>query len=283
MKLILLSAFFLINTSYQDQNHSIQNDFFKVESEWNLTENTKKKNIYEVTFRVINKTGVNIYYVSTFSKSNTKVESSSLQQNNFETNNTDDMAGNAPPPVSSSAYVDSGGAMKVGTGSSQRGAGRKTSDNIEVNQKNEISAIETENFEFNNSVFEINFGNSKNLKIIPNPSNNPEKSFYFNNKGEGKQPIKFSNLTDNKVQSSNSPSNYDPIVCIIPKDGLEKKSIFEINKKSGQKPGDFFLTFSKDIAYSNNTKLLLDKTYHNSIEEAIKKYLELQSILDNNF
>ena len=282
MKLILLSALFLINASYHDQNHSIENDFFRIESEWNLIENNKKKNIYEVTFRVINKTGVNIYYVSTFSKSDTKVKSFSFQQNNFETDNADDMAGNAPPPVSSSAYVDSGGAMKVGTGSSQRGAGRKTSDKIEVNQKNEISVIETENFEFNNSVFEINFGNSKNLKIIPDPTNNPEKSFYFNNKGEGKQSIKFSNLTDNKVQSPDSPSNYDPIVCIIPKDGLEKKYMFEINKKSGQKPGDFFLTFTKDIAYSNNTKLLLDKTYHNSIEEAINKYLELQSILKNN-
>ena len=69
MKLIFLSTFFLINGPYQDQNHFIENDFFKVESEWNLTENTKKKNIYEVTFRVINKTGINIYYVSTFSKS----------------------------------------------------------------------------------------------------------------------------------------------------------------------------------------------------------------------
>ena len=282
MKLIFLSSFFLINGPYQDQNHFIENDFFKVESEWNLTENTKKKSIYEVTFRVINKTGINIYYVSTFSKSDTKVESPSFQQNNFETDNVDDMATNAPPPVSSSAYVDSGGAMKVGTGSSQRGGGRKTSDKIEVNQNNEIPVSESENFEFNNSIIEINFDNAKNLKIIPDPTNNPGKSFYFNNKGEGKQSIKFSNLTDNKVQSADSPSNYDPIVCIIPADGLEKKLIFEINKKSGQKPDDFFLTFTKNIAYSNNTKLVLDKTYHNSIEEAIKKYLELQSILKNN-
>ena len=282
MKLILLVTFFLIDYPFQDQNHSIQNDFFRIESEWILVENIKKKNIYEVTFRVLNKTDVNIYYVSTFSKSDTKVESSSFQQNNFETDNVDDIVSNAPPPVSSSAYVDSGGAMKVGTGSSQRGGGRKTSDKIEVNQNNEIPVSESENFEFNNSIIEINFDNAKNLKIIPDPTNNPEKSFYFNNKGEGKQPIKFSNLTDNKVQSSDSPSNYDPIVCIIPKDGLEKKYMFEINKKSGQKPGDFFLTFTKDIAYSNNTKLLLDKTYHSSIEEAIKKYLELQSILSNN-
>jgi len=37
-----------------------------------------------------------------------------------------------------------------------------------------------------------------------------------------------------------------------------------------------------DHACNKNTKLVLDKTYHNSIEEAIKKYLELQSILKNN-
>jgi len=42
------------------------------------------------------------------------------------------------------------------------------------------------------------------------------------------------------------------------------------------------LIFSKDIYYSNKIKLQLDKNFHSSIEEAKAKFLEMQSVLQNN-
>ena len=54
------------------------------------------------------------------------------------------------------------------------------------------------------------------------------------------------------------------------------------NSKKGINPNDFYLKFSKNIVYTNSIKLELDKSFHLSIESAIEKYNELQSVLKNN-
>ena len=40
----------------------IENEFVRVETKWNLYEETKKKLIYEVSFNIINKKESEIYY-----------------------------------------------------------------------------------------------------------------------------------------------------------------------------------------------------------------------------
>ena len=261
---------------------SIENNYFKVESLFKLVETTKKKKVYDITFKVINKTGNDLFYVSSFSKTENEIESFNIKVDNVESNQVENIESNAPPPVSTSEYVDSGGAMKVGTGSSQRtGGGRTNMNNVKQDSKN-INMKRSGNYVLDNNIFEIVFSNSKNLKFIPDLTNNPEKSIFFSNKDELSYPIRYNNITDKSIQLFESKNEYDPIICLIPASGITKSSRFEINKKSGQKPQDFSLLFSKDIFYSNKVKLLLDKTYHTTIEDAINKYKELQKVLKNN-
>ena len=56
----------------------------------------------------------------------------------------------------------------------------------------------------------------------------------------------------------------------------------EISKRTNQKPEEFDLEFTKDEVYAGKIKLLLDKTFHSSIEDAITKYKELQKILNES-
>ena len=69
-----------------------------------------------------------------------------------------------------------------------------------------------------------------------------------------------------------------PIICKIPPEGLFYNSKIEISKKTNQKPDEFFLLFTKDEIYVNKMKLLIDKTFHLDLNEAIEKYNELQKI-----
>ena len=73
-----------------------------------------------------------------------------------------------------------------------------------------------------------------------------------------------------------------PFICKIPIDGLVIKSRIEISKRTNQKPEEFDLEFTKDEVYAGKIKLLLDKTFHSSIEDAITKYKELQKILNES-
>ena len=60
------------------------------------------------------------------------------------------------------------------------------------------------------------------------------------------------------------------------------ENFLETNKKNGLDVEKLSLGFSKDTYYSNKIKLQLDKNFHLSIEEAIKKYNELQKILKDS-
>ena len=244
-----------------------------------LKEETKKKNIYDVDFLVQNKSNMPLYYVSRYTKSESKEA-----QNNFNINsnndNIDDVdpVESGAPPLSSSAYVDSGGAKKVDdTGSSQRGGGRKISD-----QKNDKEAIDKNeiieyNYILSNELFELYLNESRTSKFTLNQL---EKPFYFKNKEEFRVKIKFDNSTENIIDIKKG--SYNPVICVIPTEGLSLKSTLETNKKNGLDVDKLSLIFSKDIYYSNKIKLQLDKNFHSSIEEAKAKFLEMQSVLQNN-
>ena len=73
-----------------------------------------------------------------------------------------------------------------------------------------------------------------------------------------------------------------PIICLIPPEGITQKSRIEISKRTNQKQSEFSLAFTKDEVYAGKIKLLLDKTFHLSVEEAISKHIELQKILNEN-
>ena len=275
----ILSFFFVFGISFKNQNHILENDFMIINISFKLKEETKKKNIYDVDFLVQNKSNVPLYYVSRYTKSESKEA-----QNNFNINsnndNIDDVdpVESGAPPLSSSAYVDSGGAKKVDdTGSSQRGGGRKISD-----QKNDKEAIDKNeiieyNYILSNELFELYLNESKTSKFTLNQL---EKPFYFKNKEEFRVKIKFDNSTENIIDIKKG--SYNPVICVIPAEGLSLKSTLETNKKNGLDVDKLSLIFSKDIYYSNKIKLQLDKNFHSSIEEAKAKFLEMQSVLQNN-
>ena len=68
----------------------------------------------------------------------------------------------------------------------------------------------------------------------------------------------------------------------LSKNDILLKSRIEISKRTNQKPEEFDLKFTKDEVYAGKIKLLLDKTFHSSIEDAITKYKELQKILNES-
>ena len=57
----ILFFFFVLGISFQNQNHSLENDFIRVNISFKLKEETKKKNIYDVEFLVQNKSDVPLY------------------------------------------------------------------------------------------------------------------------------------------------------------------------------------------------------------------------------
>ena len=282
MNFIFIS-FFILGISLQNQNHIVENEYIRVNVTFKLIEQTKKKNIYDVDFLVQNKVNEPLYYVSRYTKSEIV-----NNQNNFDINSNNDniddsdlIESSAPPPLSSSSYVDSGGAKKVDdTGSSQRGGRRKISDqknDKEVIDKNDIIEY---NYNLGNELFELYLKESRTSKFTLNPSKSPENPYYFRNNEEFNVKIKFDNLTDNIIDISKG--KYNPMVCVIPIDGLSLKSILETNKKNGLDVEKLSLVFSKDTYYSNKIKLQLDKNFHLSIEEAISKYIEMQKVLKEN-
>ena len=275
----ILFFFFVFGIYFQNKNHSLENDFIRVNISFKLKEETKKKNIYDVEFLVQNKSDVPIYYVSRY----TKLESKEAQNNdniNSYNDNIDDVdpIESGAPPLSTSAYVDSGGAKKVDdTGSSQRGGGRKISDQKNDKEETDKNDIIEFNYIFSNELFELYLNESRTSKFTLNPL---EKSFYFKNKEEFRVKVKFDNSTENIIDIQKG--TYNPVICVIPTEGLSLKSTLETNKKNGLDVDKLTLIFSKEIYYSNKIKLQLDKNFHSSIDEAKAKFLEMQSVLQNN-
>ena len=277
----LLTAFNLIifNTG-----NFIENEFVRVETKWNLYEETKKKLIYEVSFNIINKKESEIYYSASKVKNIEKLINSNSGSEDISNENFDNARNQGNSKITTavqagSSYVSSGGSKTVGDQSSLSGGGAGRTDVTERKsiKKNDIKSKPAISYNVLTHFFSFNNSNPKNLKFlimeedekIINLISDSQEKFSYN--------IPLNNLID--IEGSNIDK---PLICKIPTDGLVIKSKIEISKRSNQKPEEFGLEFTKDEVYAGKIKLLIDKTFHSSIEEAITKYKELQKILNEN-
>ena len=276
---VFIKSLFLI-FPLSDQNKLIENENISVEYVFNLVEETKKKNTYNIKFILKNKAQKPLYYVASYVKSETKISTNNLNLVSDKTNEIDDVGSNAPPPLSSSAYVDSGGAAKVDSESSSSVGGKKSSS---TSKKDDIKTAQSTFVEYslNNDLIMLNLEEAKPSKFTIFSSVKQDKIFFFNNREKINIPIAFDNITNQKIEVG--LLDYDPVICVIPIEGLEINSTLITNVKKGIDPEDFYLKFSKNIVFTNSIKLELEKSFHLSIESAIEKYKELQSVLKNNY
>ena len=275
---VFIKSLFLIFPLY-DQNKLIENENISIEYVFNLVEETKKKNTYNIKFILKNKTQKPLYYVASYVKSETKISTNNLNLVSDKTDEMDDVGANAPPPLSSSAYVDSGGAAKVDSESTSSVGGKKSSSR---SKKDVIKTAQSTFVEYslNNDLIMLNLQEAKPSKFTIFSSVKQDKILFFNNREKINIPIAFDNVTNQKIEVG--LLDYDPVICIIPIEGLEINSTLITNVKKGIDPEDFYLKFSKNIVFTNSIKLELEKSFHLSIESAIEKYKELQSVLKNN-
>ena len=275
---VFIKSLFLI-FALSDQNKLIENENISVEYVFNLVEETKKKNTYNIKFILKNKAQKPLYYVASYVKSETKIITNNLNLVSDNTDEIDDVGSYAPPPLSSSAYVDSGGAVKVDSESSSSVGGRKSSS---TSKKDDIKTAQSTFVEYslNNDLIMLNLEEAKPSKFTIFSSVKQDKIFFFNNREKINIPIAFDNITNQKIEVG--LLDYDPVICVIPIEGLEINSTLITNVKKGIDPEDFYLKFSKNIVFTNSIKLELEKSFHLSIESAIEKYKELQSVLKNN-
>lgn len=275
---VFIKSLFLI-FALSDQNKLIENENISVEYVFNLVEETKKKNTYNIKFILKNKAQKPLYYVASYVKSETKISTNNLNLVSDKTDEIDDVGSNAPPPLSSSAYVDSGGAAKVDSESSSSVGGKKSTS---TSKKDDIKTAQSTFVEYslNNDLIMLNLEEAKPSKFTIFSSVKQDKIFFFNNREKINIPIAFDNITNQKIEIG--LLDYDPVICVIPIEGLEINSTLITNVKKGIDPEDFYLKFSKNIVFTNSIKLELEKSFHLSIESAIEKYKELQSVLKNN-
>ena len=275
---VFIKSLFLI-FALSDQNKLIENENISVEYVFNLVEETKKKNTYNIKFILKNKAQKPLYYVASYVKSETKISTNNLNLVSDNTDEIDDVGSYAPPPLSSSAYVDSGGAVKVDSESSSSVGGKKSSS---TSKKDDIKTAQSTFVEYslNNDLIMLNLEEAKPSKFTIFSSVKQDKIFFFNNREKINIPIAFDNITNQKIEVG--LLDYDPVICVIPIEGLEINSTLITNVKKGIDPEDFYLKFSKNIVFTNSIKLELEKSFHLSIESAIEKYKELQSVLKNN-
>ena len=275
---VFINSLFLI-FALSDQNKLIENENISVEYVFNLVEETKKKNTYNIKFILKNKAQKPLYYVASYVKSETKISTNNLNLVSDNTDEIDDVGSYAPPPLSSSAYVDSGGAVKVDSESSSTVVGRKSSS---TSKKDDIKTAQSTfvDYSLNNDLVMLNLEEAKPSKFTIFSSVKQDKIFFFNNREKINIPIAFDNITNQKIEVG--LLDYDPVICVIPIEGLEINSTLITNVKKGIDPEDFYLKFSKNIVFTNSIKLELEKSFHLSIESAIEKYKELQSVLKNN-
>ena len=275
---VFIKSLFLI-FALSDQNKLIENENISVEYVFNLVEETKKKNTYNIKFILKNKAQKPLYYVASYVKSETKISTNNLNLVTDKTDEIDDVGSNAPPPLSSSAYVDSGGAAKVDSESSSSVGGKKSTS---TSKKDDIKTTQSTFVEYslNNDLIMLNLEEAKPSKFTIFSSVKQDKIFFFNNREKINIPIAFDNITNQKIEVG--LLDYDPVICVIPIEGLEINSTLITNVKKGIDPEDFYLKFSKNIVFTNSIKLELEKSFHLSIESAIEKYKELQSVLKNN-
>ena len=273
---VLVNLLILIS-SFKDQNKLIENEYISVVYVVDLVEETKKKNTYNIKFKLTNKVNKPLYYVSSFIKSEQKINITDPKIFSEENNDIGDLGSNAPPPLTSSSYVNSGGKAKVDSESSTKVGGKKTSTQstkkVDINKENKI--VE---YYLNNDLIKLHLDESRPSKFTILSSQ--EKIYFFNNREKIEIPIPFENMTNKIIDQG--LKEYNPVICEIPVEGLEINSTLTTNVKKGINPDNFYLKFSKNEVYTNSIKLELDKTFHLTAQSAIEKYLELQSVLKNN-
>ena len=277
----LLTAFHLIifNTG-----NFIENEFIRVETKWSLYEETKKKFIYEVSFNIINKKDSEIYYTASKVKNLQNFDINNTTPIEVSDQNLDDSRSQDNSKITTavqagSSYVSSGGSKTVGDQSSLSGGGSGRTDITErkLIKKNEVNQKPAISYNILTHFFSLNNSNPKNLKFLFIGDDEKITNLISESKETFSYSIPLNNLIDIEGSSIDKP-----LICKIPTDGLVIKSRIEISKRTNQKPEEFYLEFTKDEVYAGKIKLLLDKTFHSSIEEAISKYKELQKILNEN-
>jgi len=280
--MILVYFLTVLSLIFVNNDKSIENKFIRVETSWHLIEETKKKYIYEVTFQIKNKEGQNVYYIGSKVKNFIKTNESnsfSSEPNEVETGNLKDQGSKVTTAVQKgSSYVDSGGAKSVGDQSSLSGgsSGRTNLTERKPRKLNEGST-KLNSYDILTHFFSFNNNNPKNLKFTLFDKN--QKTILLRSQSTEKFSffIPLDNIFELEYELDNSP-----IICLIPPEGIAQKSRIEISKRTNQKQSEFNLAFTKDEVYANKIKLLLDKTFHLSLDEAIKKYTDLQKILNES-
>ena len=77
---LFIKSLFLI-FPLSDQNKLVENENISVEYVFNLIEETKKKNTYNIKFILKNKAQKPLYYVASYVKSETKISTNNLITN----------------------------------------------------------------------------------------------------------------------------------------------------------------------------------------------------------
>ena len=280
--MILIYFLTVLSLIFVNNDKSIENKFIRVETSWYLIEETKKKYIYEVTFHIKNKEGKNVYYIGSKVKNFIKTNESnsfSSEPNEVETGNLKDQGSKVTTAVQKgSSYVDSGGAKSVGDQSSlSGGSSGRTNLTERKPRKLKESSTKLNSYDILTHFFSFNNNNPKNLKFTLFDKN--QKTILLRSQSTEKFSffIPLDNIFELEYDLDNSP-----IICLIPPEGIAQKSRIEISKRTNQKQSEFNLAFTKDEVYANKIKLLLDKTFHLSLDEAIKKYTDLQKILNES-
>ena len=282
--MIIINFLTVINFIIFNNGNFIENEFVRVETKWNLYEETKKKLIYEVSFNIINKKESEIYYTASKVKNIQNINnmnSSSEDVSNETFDNSRNQAGSKVTTAvqTGSSYVDSGGSKSVNDQSSLSGGGAGRSDVTDRKsiKKNDINQKPTISYNVFTHFFSLNNSNPKNLKFLFMGEDEKIINLISDSQETFSYSIPLNNLIDIDGSSVDKP-----FICKIPIDGLVIKSRIEISKRTNQKPEEFDLKFTKDEVYAGKIKLLLDKTFHSSIEDAITKYKELQKILNES-
>ena len=83
-------------------NNFIENDLFSVEMSFSLVEETKKKDVYEINFVIVNKVNNPLYYVASYEKSSSYSQSNNSDEDIDSNNDVDSSMPqsdqSAPPP-----------------------------------------------------------------------------------------------------------------------------------------------------------------------------------------
>lgn len=273
---VLIKLLFLLSPS-KDQNKLIENENISVEYVVDLIEETKKKNTYNIKFILKNKVNKPLYYVSYYLKSKKKINTSNTEIFSEDINDVVEIGSFAPPPLTSSSYVNSGGAAKVDSESSTKVGGKKSSTQSkkEVNINTDNISVE---YNLNNDLVRLHLEVARPSKFTI--LSNKERTYFFKNREKINVPISFDNITNKIIEQG--LKEYNPLICEIPIEGLEINSTLTVNVKKGINPDDFYLQFSKNEVYTNSIKLELEKSFHLTVQSAIDQYEELQSVLNNN-